>query len=99
MHKIIIAAYKEKQLTKKEFIDKMIAIRKLQFESVEFTNFIQCVFKNCYDINKKMLDNILLIFNDKKIKYKKPIKYTVKDYKKIMLLFIKHNDILPLANS
>lgn len=97
--KIIIDDYKEKKLTKKEFIDKVMVIRKKHINSDIFSKFLTCGFKHCYDIHKQILDAILsylLIIN---IKYKKPIKYTVKDYKKIILLFVLHKEIMPIANS
>jgi hypothetical protein len=97
---IVIEAYKNKQLTKKEFINKMIQIKKIQFSSEVFTKFTECSLKNCYSINEKLLDDILekldKFYN---IKYKKPAKYTVNEYKKIMMIYIKKREIMRIANS
>jgi hypothetical protein len=96
---IVIEAYKNKQLTKKEFINKMIQIRKIQFSSEVFTKFNKCSLKNCYSINEKLLDDILekldKFYN---IKYKKPAKYTMNEYKKIMMIYIKEIEIMQIAN-
>ena len=103
---IVIEAYKNKdndkykKLTKQEFIDKMMQIRKIQFDSETFTKFSKCSLKNCYSINVKILDNILEeLSNNYNIKYKKPAKYTLKDYKNILLMYIKVKEIMPIANS
>jgi hypothetical protein len=103
-NKIVIDAYKnknnDKKLTKQEFIDKMMQIRKIQFDSETFTKFSKCSLKNCYSINVKILDNILEeLSNNYNIKYKKPAKYTLKDYKNILLMYIKVKEIMPIANS
>lgn len=93
--KIIIDFYKEKKITKKEFIDNMIKIRKIQLNSKVFTNFAKCALKNCYKLIEKLFDNLLL----SNIKYKKPVKYTLKDFKNIMMLYLKFKEIMPIANS
>jgi hypothetical protein len=33
------------------------------------------------------------------VKYKKPKKYTLKEYKKLMMTYIKVKEIMPIANS
>jgi hypothetical protein len=101
-NKIVIDAYKNKnkKLTKQEFIDKMMEIRRIQFDSETFTKFSKCSLKNCYSINVKILDNILEeLSKNYNIKYKKPAKYTLKDYKNILLMYIKVKEIMPIANS
>jgi len=99
-NKIVIDAYKNKKLTKQEFIDKMMQIRKIQIDSETYTKFAKCSLKNCYSINVKILDNILEeLSKNYNIKYKKPAKYTLKDYKNILLMYIKVKEIMPIANS
>jgi hypothetical protein len=102
-NKIVIDAYKnnnKKKLTKQEFIDKMMQIRKIQIDSETYTKFAKCSLKNCYSINVKILDNILEeLSKNYNIKYKKPAKYTLKDYKNILLIYIKVREIMPIANS
>ena len=98
-NKIVIDAYKNKKLTKQEFIDKMMQIRKIQIDSETYTKFAKCSLKNCYSINVKILDNILEeLSKNYNIKYKKPAKYTLKDYKNILLMYIKVKEIMPIAN-
>jgi hypothetical protein len=99
-NKIVIDAYKNKKLTKQEFIDKMMQIRKIQIDSETYTKFAKCSLKNCYSINVKILDNILEeLSKNYNIKYKKPAKYTLKDYKNILFMYIKVKEIMPIANS
>ena len=96
--KIIIEIYKKGELTKKEFITNMIKIREIQLNSDIYTKFINCGLENCYDVHKKLCDNLLRILSNYNVKYKKPAKYTLTDYKKIMLLYLKQIEILPIAN-
>jgi hypothetical protein len=105
---IVIEAYKyknkdnvnAKKLTKQEFIDKMMEIRKIQFDSEAFNKFSNCFLNKCYNIHEKLFDNIIMLL-DKiyNIKYKKPKKYTLKEYKKLMMTYIKVKEIMPIANS
>jgi len=100
---IVIEAYKnnnDKKLTKKEFIDKMMEIRKIQFDSEVFNKFSECFLNKCYNNHEKLFDNIIMLL-DKiyNVKYKKPKKYTLKEYKKLMMTYIKVKEIMPIANS
>jgi hypothetical protein len=104
VNKIVIEAYKnkdnDKKLTKQEFIDKMIEIRKIHLNSETYTKFAKCSLKNCYSINVQILNNILEeLSKNYNIKYKKPAKYTLKDYKNILMIYIKVKEIMPIANS
>jgi hypothetical protein len=105
---IVIEAYKyknkdnvnAKKLTKQEFIDKMMQIRKIQFDSEAFNKFSNCFLNKCYNIHEKLFDNIIMLLDKMyNVKYKKPSKYTLKDYKKLMMTYIKVKEIMPIANS
>jgi len=78
----------------------MMEIRKIQFDSEVFNKFSNCFLNKCYNINEKLFDNIIMLL-DKiyNIKYKKPKKYTLKDYKKLMIIYIKVKEIMPKDNS
>jgi hypothetical protein len=103
---IVIEAYKNKdnvnakKLTKQEFINKMMEIRKIQFDSEVFNKFSNCFLNKCYNNHEKLFDNIIMLL-DKiyNVKYKKPKKYTLKEYKKLMMTYIKVKEIMPIANS
>lgn len=96
---IIINAYNEDRISKKEFINKMMQVRKIQINSIVYSNYVKCIIKNCYEVHKKLLDNILINLSLINIKYKKIIDYKVNDFKNIMLLYLKHHIIMPIANS
>lgn len=100
---IVIEAYRnnnDKKLTKQEFIDKMMQIRKIQFDSEAFNKFSSCFLNKCYNIHEKLFDNIIMLLNKiYNVKYKKPKKYTLKEYKKLMMTYIKVKEIMPIANS
>ena len=96
---IIINAYNEDRITKKEFINKMMQVRKIHINSIAYSNYVKCIIKNCYEVHKKLLDNILIDLSLINIKYKKTTDYTVNDFKNIMLLYLKHKKIIPIANS
>jgi hypothetical protein len=103
---IVIEAYKNKdndkykKLTKQEFIDKMMQIRKIQFDSEVFNKFSECFLNKCYNIHEKLFDNIIMLLDKMyNVKYKKPSKYTLKEYKKLMMTYIKVKEIMPIANS
>ena len=78
----------------------MMEIRKIQFDSEAFNKFSNCFLNKCYNIHEKLFDNIIMLL-DKiyNIKYKKPKKYTLKEYKKLMMTYLKVTEIMPIANS
>ena len=72
--------FKEGKLKKAEYIKQMINLEKKLYVSSDFKKMGNCALKNCGDLMKIKLDNILNKVNmPKMIKNK----YTVSDYTKI----------------
>jgi hypothetical protein len=75
--------FKNNIISKKEYLNYLIIIKKLELKTEFKQNEIKCALDNCYKLTEEYLDSIISTL---KIKYKKPSKYTIDDYIKIMLL-------------
>ncbi len=69
--------YKNKKISKKEFLKKGIDAENNYLNSRGHLQHIKCCLDNCYDLTKIKID---------KIAKKNDYKYDVNDYNKIMLL-------------
>lgn len=76
----IMKEFKEGKIKKDEYIKQMIDLEKKLYVCKDFKKMGECALKNCGDLMKIKLDNIL-----KKLKKSKMIKpvYSVNDYTKI----------------
>ena len=80
--------YKNKVITRKEFITKINKLDSTYFNSVESIAIHNCEIKECYDLLKIKLDHMAAKINYKK----KKEKYTIDDYKKIIINTQKKNN-------
>jgi hypothetical protein len=76
----IMKKFNEKRLNKEEYIKQMINLEKKLYISTNFKKQGKCALKNCGDLMKFKLDNILMKLD--KVKMIKPV-YSVNDYTKI----------------
>jgi hypothetical protein len=76
----IMKEFKEGKLKKAEYIKQMIKLEQKLYISKDFKKMGECALKNCGDLMKYKLDNILMKL--KKSKMIKPV-YSVNDYTKI----------------
>jgi hypothetical protein len=76
----IMQEFKNKKITKEKYINKLINLEKKLYTSKDFKKMGECALKNCGDLIKIKLDNILNKL--KKIKMIKD-KYSIDDYTKI----------------
>lgn len=86
--KNLVKLYHNKKITKKKFIIIMTKISIYHFNSLYYRDFVKCIFKNCYNLVSKYLNKII-----KDINYIKPIKYSIDDFIKIMIIRNKKNVI------
>jgi hypothetical protein len=84
----IFEDYKNKVITRKEFITKINKLDSAYFNSVESIAIHNCEIKECYDLLKIKLDHMAAKINYKK----KKEKYTIYDYKKIIINTNKKNN-------
>jgi hypothetical protein len=80
---LAMSKYKNNEITKKEYIYYLTIISELELNSKFYRNDVKCQLKNCYESVENYLDYII---SKLKKKYKKPSKYTVDDFIKIMKL-------------
>lgn len=85
---LAINAYHNNKITKKECIDTIMKINSIHINSDYFEKFAKCALKNCYEKIEKIFDAIIIF-----IKYKKPKKYTIKDWRNITTEYIKKQTI------
>jgi hypothetical protein len=91
--KTLVKLYYNEKITKDKFILIMSKISIYHYNSLYYRDFAKCIFKNCYNSVVKYLNKII-----KDINYKKPTKYTIDDFIKIMIIRNKINVIKPLTN-
>jgi len=91
--KNLVKLYSNEKITKEKFILIMSKISIYHFNSIYYRDFVKCIFKNCYNSVSKYLNTII-----KDINYKKPTKYSIDDFIKIMIIRNKNNVIKPLTN-
>ena len=89
--KNLVKLYSNAKIPKEKFIIIMNKISIYHFNSLYYRDYVNCIFKNCYKYVSRQLD----IFS-KEIKYKKPDKYTINDFIKIMIIRNKKYVIKPL---
>jgi hypothetical protein len=90
--KNLVKLYSNAKIPKEKFIIIMNKISIYHFNSLYYRDYVNCIFKNCYKYICRQLD----IFS-KELNYKKPLKYTINDFIKIMIIRNKKNVIKPLT--
>lgn len=93
----IITLYAEKKITSKQFIADMVKNNNSFYDSKEYRDYVKCVLKTCYKSVEENLDMLLAL--NPEIKYKKPVKYTVKDDVNIIKMHHYNKTILPISKS
>ena len=81
--------FSKKELTKKEYLNKMRLLDEAHFYSDYYKRFATCIMDSCYKLCEKTLNEYLEKIPN--VKYKKPSKYTVDDFINIMKLFYHYN--------